>query len=234
MREYREVQSLAKRTIDHLRTAIRAGMTEKDVRSVAEEYMLDNGADGFWYHGVGAFVLAGERSVLSMSGREYRPSDYKLKGTDLVTVDLSPRIGEYWGDYARTLVLVGGSVLDVKETSTDDTATQDWLNGLAFEKSLHSRLMAWYDPDEPVSDLFARLQGEIQVGGYNILDFNHNLGHTIEKTLDERRWFDGKNHSKMGDWPIFTFEPHIARPGARYGFKYENIYYYSGDQLIEL
>ncbi|MFH0816415.1 MAG: M24 family metallopeptidase [Methanobacteriota archaeon] len=232
--EYRKVQSLAKRTMNYLRRVVRAGMSEKGVRTVAEEYMFQNSAEGFWYHGVGGFVLAGERSVLSMSGKEYIPSDYTLKETDLVTVDLSPRIGDFWGDYARTLVIEGGKALSESETTSDDARVQGWLDGLAFEKRLHSRFAERFRPGESVSDAFARVEAEVQTGGYRNLDFNRNLGHTIEKAIGERRWFDEENREIIGDWPLFTFEPHIARPRERYGYKHENIYCRDGNRLIEL
>lgn len=232
LREYREVQFLAKRTFEYLRKTIRAGMSEKEVRAAAEEHMLENGADGFWYHGVGAFVLAGERSVLSMSGKEYIPSVYKLKETDLVTVDLSPRIGEFWGDYARTLVLKDGVALGESATSASDTRAQGWLDALAFEESLHTWFVGSFNPDELVSDAFARMQAEIREAGYKNLDFNQNLGHTIERAIAGRRWLDEKNQEKMGDWQFFTFEPHLARSGERYGFKHENIYHVDGGRLV--
>lgn len=34
--------------------------------------MLSHGADSFWYWDVGAFVFAGDKTAVSVSGREYK------------------------------------------------------------------------------------------------------------------------------------------------------------------
>ena len=40
--------------------------------------------------------------------------------------------------------------------------------------------------------------------------------------------------TKLGDVKYFTFEPHIAFPDSKYGYKKENIYYFDEAGLIEL
>lgn len=47
--EYREVQQIAKKTIEYARTIIKPGMNLLELRELCEQKMLDLGADSFWY-----------------------------------------------------------------------------------------------------------------------------------------------------------------------------------------
>lgn len=69
---------------------IKAGMTESEIVSKTEQIMRNKGIESFWYHGVGAFVHVGKRTVISESGREYVPSESAVGLNDIVTMDLSP------------------------------------------------------------------------------------------------------------------------------------------------
>ena len=66
------------------------------------------------------------------------------------------------------------------------------------------------------------------------LDFMGNLGHSIVKTKGDRIYIEKENKTKIGDVKYFTFEPHIAFPDSKYGYKKENIYYFDEAGLIEL
>ena len=54
------------------------------------------------------------------------------------------------------------------------------------------------------------------------------------KSKGARIYIEKGNTAKLGDVRYFTFEPHIAFPDSRYGYKKENIYYFDGDRLLEL
>ena len=109
---YREVQQIARDTIDYARRKIRPGMRLCDVRSMCEEKMMALGADSFWYWDVGAFVFSGDETAVSVSGRVYQTSDRVVAPDDIITIDLSPQCGDTWGDYARTIILQNGAVAD--------------------------------------------------------------------------------------------------------------------------
>ena len=70
--------------------------------------------------------------------------------------------------------------------------------------------------------------------GYENLDFNSNLGHSIENQLDDRRYIEANNKTLLGDCNMFTFEPHICRTNGTWGFKLENIYYFENDKAVPL
>lgn len=72
-------------------------------------------------------------------------------------------------------------------------------------------------PTMTLSELHARIVTTLTAKGYENLDFMGNLGHSIEKNLDDRVWFDAASHQEMGSVGMFTFEPHIRRVGGEVG-----------------
>ncbi len=67
--EYREVQQIAKKTIEYARTIIKQGMNLLKLRELCEQKMLDLGADSFWYWDIGAFIFSGDETTVSVSGK---------------------------------------------------------------------------------------------------------------------------------------------------------------------
>ena len=78
------------------------------------------------------------------------------------------------------------------------------------------------------------LNEKIKSFGFENLDFNGNLGHTIEKDRNNRIYFEKDNDKKLTENMLFTFEPHIRMVGKKYGFKFENIYYFENGSVREL
>ena len=72
--QYKSVQNIAKQTIDYLKTQIKEGDSEIDIANMARIYMLNIGATSFWYHELPAIILVGNRTPLSVSGKEYKPT----------------------------------------------------------------------------------------------------------------------------------------------------------------
>ena len=83
-----EMQNLNRATIEHASKVIVPGMTLIELRKLCEEYMLSHGADSFWYWDVGAFVFAGDKTTVSVSGREYKTDDHIIEPNDIITIDL--------------------------------------------------------------------------------------------------------------------------------------------------
>ncbi len=99
------VQRIAKLTLAELTNIIRPGITEQDISNYAERFMRNLGVSAFWYHGIAALVLVGDRTPLSISGSQYIPSNLRVKSGDLVTVYLSPTYDAHWGDCERSYVV---------------------------------------------------------------------------------------------------------------------------------
>lgn len=227
--EYYEAQKIAKDTIDFASQNIKPGMNLIDVREMCENKMLEFGADSFWYWDIGAFVFAGDETAISISGTEYQTSNRIIKENDIITIDLSPQNGDIWGDYARTIIIQNGKVVDI-----DDVDNVEWKNGLLMENILHKELLAFATPQTTFEELYYHMNNLIREKGFINLDFLGNLGHSIVKHKDDRIYIEKGNHICLGDVSLFTFEPHISIQGSKYGYKKENIYYFKKERLVEL
>lgn len=61
--EYKQVQQIAKDTIEFAKKNIKPGMNLIEVRKMCEQKMLEMGADSFWYWDIGALVFAGDETT---------------------------------------------------------------------------------------------------------------------------------------------------------------------------
>ena len=228
--EYSRVQKIAKDTIEFIKTEIKPGMLLSQVRSLCEDKMLELGADSFWYWDVGAFVFSGDETTVSVSGKEYSTSDRTIGSDDIVTIDLSPQIGDTWGDHARTVIIENGCVVK----SVSEIENSEWREGLMMEKKLHDKMTEIVSPDMTFEDLYYQMNEYIKDEGYINLDFMGNLGHSIVRRKDARIYIEKGNRSKLGDVDYFTFEPHISVAGSKFGYKREDIYYFENGVIKKL
>lgn len=228
--EYNDLQRIAKETISYIKTIIKPNINLLDVRQLCEEKMLSLGADSFWYWNVGAFVFSGDETIVSISGREYITSDRLISNNDIITIDLSPQNNKIWGDYARTIIIENGEVVDC----IDKIQNNEWRNGLLMEERLHQELIDFVTPQTTFEELYLHINSLIIDKGFINLDFMGNLGHSIAKNKDERVYIEKDNHLLLSSTDYFTFELHISNPTSKYGYKKENIYYFSNGKLVEL
>ena len=227
--DYKEVQQIARETIEYAKTFIEPGMNLLEVRKLCEQKMLELGADSFWYWDIGAFVFAGDETTVSVSGKQYVTSDRTINGNDIVTIDLSPQNGNIWGDFARTIILENGVVTD-----KDKIVNAEWKNGLLMEDKLHNELIEFVGMKTTFEELYYHINELILKEGFINLDFMGNLGHSIVKNKNDRVYTEKGNTQMISDIKYFTFEPHISIPGSKYGYKKENIYYFENGKLLEL
>lgn len=205
-------------------------MTLPELRRIAEDKMLSLGATSFWYWDVGAFVFSGVDTVLSVSGRHYETAEKVIAENDIITVDLSPQVDNVWGDFARTIIIEDGEVV----ADTDKIKNAEWKHGLLAEKNLHDELLKFATPETTFGELYFYMNGLIEKYGFKNLDFMGNLGHSIASEKESRIYIEKGNRAALGSVEYFTFEPHIALPDGKYGFKRENIYYFENEKLKEL
>lgn len=161
--KYKEVQQIAKDTIDFAKKNIKPGMKLLDIRKMCEQKMLELGADSFWYWDVGAFVFAGDETTVSVSGKQYVTSDRIINENDNI-----------WGDYARTIILENGVIVDKA-----DVNNVEWRNGLQMEDKLHKELLEFANIETTFEELYYHINKIITENGFINLDFMGNLGHSI-------------------------------------------------------
>lgn len=228
--KYKEVQEIAKKTIDYIKSEIKVGMSLIEVREKCEKKMLDLGADSFWYWDVGAFVFANDETTLSISGKSYNTADKEINSNDIITIDLSPQNLNIWGDYARTIIIEDGIVVN----NIKDIKNDEWRKGLTMEEMLHQELFDYVTPNTSFEQLYFHMNDFIVSHGFINLDFLGNLGHSIVQNKADRIYIEKGNHCKLKEVNFFTFEPHISIKNSVYGYKKENIYYFENDKLLEL
>jgi hypothetical protein len=203
--------------------------TERTIAARAAHMLAARGYPDTWYYDCPALVLLGSRSCQSISGRQYVPADEPVGASNLVTVDLSPRDGDVWGDCARSFVVETGC-------HVSRPAGVAFRDGLEAEAQLHAWLRRTAAPDLPAGALFEAANAEIRWLGYENLDFARNVGHSIVRDRADRVFLERGAQRPLGSLGLFTFEPHICRaPGGVWGFKHENIYYFDeAGQIVEL
>lgn len=230
LEKYRVVQDIARDTLNRLKSFIQEGVSEADIADAAGEFMKSRGVSSFWYHGVIATVLVGGRTTLSVSGRDYKPSNTKVKKVDLVTVDVTPEVDSCWGDLARSFVVEDGKVVE-NSSPAFPPPVNEFFAGVGVEDELHMKLLEVVTPEMSFEEMYHKLNRAIDDLGYVNLDFRGNLGHTIERSLDDRIYIEEGVKTKLSETQLFTFEPHIKKKNGLFGFKREDIYYFSRGKL---
>ena len=227
---YSRIQLAAKQTIEYIKKIIKPGMNLLEIRKFCEEKLLESGADSFWYWDVGAFVFAGDETCVSVSGKQYVTSNRVIGNNDIITIDLSPQMGNIWGDYARTIIVENGKVVE----DIGLIENPEWKSGLQMEEKLHAELLRFATKETTFEKLYYHMNEFIVENGFVNLDVMGNLGHSIVKTKGDRIYIEKENKTKLGDVKYFTFETHISFPDSKYGYKKENIYYFNENGLMEL
>lgn len=217
--ENKEVQQIAKSAMQFIKETVQPNMNLLDIRKLVEDKMLELGADSFWYWDIGAFIFSGDETTLSISGKRYQTANKKIQENDIITIDLSPQHDNIWGDYARTIIIENGKVVE----DINRIQNIEWKNGLLMEDVLHKELMKFVTIDTTFEELFYHMNTYIKDRGFINLDFLGNLGHSIVTKSEDRIYIEEGNHKKLSDVMYFTFEPHISIPGSVYGYKKENI-----------
>ena len=225
-----DMQNLNRETMKHLKKNILVGMSLLEVRSICEKFMLENGADSFWYWNVGAFVFSGDETTVSVSGKNYQTSERIIGNNDIITVDLSPQNNNIWGDYARTIIIEKGKVIE----NVEDIHNNEWKQGVQMEQYLHKLLIENVTINMTFEELFYYINDIISEHGFLNLDFAGNLGHSIVENKDKRIYIEKGNKVKLSEVKMFTFEPHISTPNSKYGYKREDIYYFKNGKLVKL
>ena len=222
---YETAQSLARETLAEIAQHIRPGATEASLIDDCRRIMDRRGATGYWWFGVPAVILAGPRLRVSEEGDVYQPATIPIAPDDMVTIDVAPEINGIWGDAARSYFLKDGIIVSAME------AGDEQAEGMAAEAALHAHLLAVAKPEMTFQQLHAAMAARLAELGFANLDFLGNFGHNIGDDLHGRAYMDAHCTVRLDSVPMFTFEPHIAKPGSPLAFKYEEVYRFEDGRL---
>lgn len=223
---HRAVQQAAKEVLGELAPSLSSSDTEASIAQRATDGLHRRGLTQTWYHACPALVLLGTRSGLSISGREYQPASELVGPTNVVTVDLSPRREDFWGDCARTFFIEDGRV-------TTSPVRSEFARGKQFLESLHTAMPIFVQYGTTFHELFEWASAKISTAGFENLDFRGNVGHSLATHRADRRFIEAGDHGRLSEAAFFTFEPHVRVVGGRWGFKHENIFFFNADRMVE-
>ncbi len=103
-------------------------------------------------------------------GNFHITSNRVIAENDIVTIDLSPQCENIWGDYARTIIIENGTVVDKFQVSNEE-----WKRGLLMEDKLHSEMTAFVNMETTFEELYYHINELILNEGFINLDFIGNL-----------------------------------------------------------
>jgi len=225
MNQYKHVQEIAKQVLGEIAQFINRDSTEQSIAKKCSDLLNEKGITETWYYDCPAYVLLGARSCLSISGKDYIPATIPVGETNVVTIDLSPQLGNIWGDCARSFIVQSGKVVE-------EGINKKFLKGLDFEKTLHQKMKNFVNNTTTFEELFYYINEIIEKSGFVNLDFLNNLGHSIVEDKQDRVFIEKGNSSLLSSVGFFTFEPHVKIVGQKWGFKLENIYYFNEAGLV--
>lgn len=224
----KRAQQIADDCYRRLLRDIRPGMTEKEIKKMAEMNLVELGSFSFWRYGIGATVFLGERSTLSQSSRNYYPAEVPLGENDVVWVDLAPSDRFYWGDFSRTIVVQNGKA----EIDISNIADDKYRRTMEVQQEIHDALRTIARPDMTFHMLHEKMDTEVRAREHENLDFSGNYGHSVELRSEDRRVIVSGCYQKLSECDCFTFEPHIRAIGSDIGMKWENIYYFDNNGIV--
>src|SRR6202171_478739 len=185
----RAVASIAGRSFDRIRSAVRPGLRERDVAFLLEQTFRELGADGPAFETI---VAAGERGALPHG----RASDRVLERGDMVVVDFGATAAGYHSDTTRTIVL--------GEPTTEQARVIEAVRRAQLAS------MALMKPGVAADEIDRRareaLAGEAHA-------FGHGLGHGIGLQVHERPFLSPTDHTALRPGMVITNEPGIYIPG---------------------
>ena len=204
-------QRIAEAAFSKLITSMRTGMTEKQVASVLNFYMMDLGADGISFDTIAA-------SGVNSACPHAVPTDKPLENGDFLTLDFGAVVDGYHSDMTRTVV-IGKPDEEMKNVynavwgaNTDALkAVRADVTGKLVDNVARSTLDAW---------------------GYEKY-FTHGLGHGVGLEIHEAPAVSPKSPFTLHEGMIITIEPGVYIPG-KYGVRIEDMVVVTADGCMNL
>jgi Xaa-Pro aminopeptidase len=223
---HREVQATARAVLGAIVSTIGPDSTERTISETAQRMLAERGFPDTWYYQCPALVLVGSRSCLSVSGWSYLPGDEPVGDFNLVTIDLSPRRGPWWGDCSRSIFIERG----VARFTPSDPA---FAEGHTLITRLHDGMREVVNRSTSFRELYEFANARIDEAGYENLGFSGSMGHSVADRAEDCLFIERNNRALLSDVSCFTFELHLRARGGRWGFKHENIYYFDETGKVE-
>jgi Xaa-Pro dipeptidase len=185
----REASALTERALARALAEAKAGMTEADLTAIISSEMIKDGAQpGF------VVVTSGERSALADAYSTTR----RLRGHDIVRIDVGCRLSGYWSDTARS-AFVGEPRPDALTAFTATAAGQDVGRKLVR-------------PGISTDVVFRETVATVRASG--LPDYQrHHVGHGLGLESHEYPTISATNNVILEPGMVFCIEAPYYRPG---------------------
>jgi Xaa-Pro aminopeptidase len=196
----RQAAESADRVLARVPLEIRfSGRKERDVARDFQEMTLAEGHDLAW----SAIVASGPNGA----SPHHEPGDRVIEEGDLAVCDFGGRLGGYFSDVSRTLI-VG-----------EPTPRQSEVHGLV--RAANEAARAAVAPGVPCEEIDRASRRVIEDGGYG-RHFIHRTGHGIGLEVHEHPYMVEGNELPLAPGMTFSVEPGIYLPGEL-GVRIEDI-----------
>ncbi len=197
---------LASQTLDMLTEFIKPGISTEKIDEISYEFIKDNGG-----HSAPLYYRGFKKSLCTSLNRVVChgiPSDRILEDGDIVNVDVTAIVNDYYGDTSR-MFLIGD--VSVKAKNLVNTTYESMIKGIEILK-----------PGIKLGDIGYAIQSFVEEKGFSVVrDF---CGHGISNKFHEQPniLHYGKKNTGMELTPgmTFTIEPMIN--AGKYDVKIQN------------
>ncbi len=187
--------TLASKTLDMLTDYIKPGITTEKIDLLGYEYIKDNGG-----YSAPQFYRGFKRSLCTSLNHVVChgiPTDRVLEDGDIINVDITAIVNEYYGDTSRMFMIGNPSV---KAKNLIETTYNSLMKAIKILK-----------PGIKLGDIGNEIQSHVEEKGYSVVrDF---CGHGISNTFHEAPniLHYGKKNTGLELYPgmTFTIEPMI-------------------------
>ena len=187
------------------------GMTEREVAWKMEAAMRDAGADAISFDTI---VAAGPNGAMA----HHQPTDYIIKESDPIVIDMGAKVGGYCSDLSRSLA-VG---------EADETFKKIYDIVLGSQLTAINTVKTGMTGEE--ADNLSR--NVIAEAGYGD-NFGHSLGHGVGLEIHENPRVGPRSPDVLGLNTVFTVEPGIYLSGWG-GIRIEDIVILREDGAVPL
>lgn len=204
-------QTIAEKTLQHVYTLVREGVTEQELAFEFEFYARRLGAERLAFDSI---VASGENGSMPHAV----PGGRRIQKGDLITFDVGCVVGGYHSDMTRTVAY--GKVSDEQRKIYDivlraQQAAMDYL----------------FEGGDDLKQCDAAARDLITAEGYGPY-FGHGTGHGVGLEIHEFPSVSSRG-GKIPVGSVITVEPGIYIPG-KYGVRIENMMYKTADGAVNL
>ncbi len=165
-------------TLETLKSYVKAGITTKELDTIAREFILSQGAKPSFlnYNGFPGSICASVNNVVIHG----IPGDTRLYEGDIISLDIGACFDGYHGDACRTYAV---GEISAEAQRLMDVTKQSFFEGIKFARH-----------GERLFTVSAAIQEYVEKNGYSIV--RNYCGHGIGKSLHEDP--EIPNHGKAG------------------------------------